>query len=95
MRRIVIGLAAIAVASGAVLVAFLTIAAQLMVENAGGFSTDQNPSQREVEESERIAQIVSSLGLACGPLAAATVLAVVAILVLLAVRWELRQAPAR
>ena len=71
MRRIILGLAAIAVASAAALLAFLAIAARLMAENASRFSSDQQPSEREIEEAQRIGQIANSLGLACGPLAAA------------------------
>jgi len=92
MRRIVVGLAVVAAACAAAVVAFLAVAARLLRVNALLFSGTDQPSERQIEESQRIGHIANALEIACGPLAAAALIAVVAILVLLAFRWELRRA---
>jgi hypothetical protein len=92
MRRIVAALVGLAVACTATLGAFIVIGVRLMTEEATRFPADQQPTEREIEASQRIYQIANSLELAVGPLAAGALVAVIVILALLAFRWELRRA---
>lgn len=89
MRTIIVGLSIIAGVCAAAVVAFLVIAWRLWVQNAMAFSGSDQPTEREIEEAQRVARLATALGIACGPLTAAALIAVVAILALLTLRWEL------
>jgi ABC-type Fe3+ transport system permease subunit len=95
MRRIVLGLGGFAAACFVLLVAFLGIVGRLTSENHWFGMIDSSATEKEIEESQRMEQVANALMVSCQPLAAAVLLAVVAILAVLAVRWELRRARAR
>ncbi|MGN6326983.1 hypothetical protein [Pseudolysinimonas sp.] len=78
-------------ACGTAVVAFAAAVERLSAENSAFVITEQM-SDRQIAEMNRIGSLVRALESICGPLAAAALIAVAAILALLALRWELRRA---